>query len=109
MTIRYHLDENVHGGVATGLRSYGVDVTTSADVGLLGATDAEQLQHCLEFGRTLVTHDEDFCRLHAEGCDHAGIAYCHRQKYSLGQLLQILQLLYDCMAADQIRGTLQFL
>jgi hypothetical protein len=32
--IRFHLDENVDPVVAAGLRRYGVDVTTTAEVGL---------------------------------------------------------------------------
>ena len=37
--IRFHLDENVHHGVARGLRLRGFDVTTTTDAGLLEATD----------------------------------------------------------------------
>jgi hypothetical protein len=107
--IRFHLDENVHGGVALGLRSFGVDVTTAVEAGLLEATDQVQLQHCLTSGRVLVTHDDDFCRLNAAGHEHAGIAYCHRQKYSLGELLRILLLLHACYDAAEMRGQLEFL
>jgi hypothetical protein len=45
MEIRYHLDESVHGAVALGLRHRGIDVTTAADAGLLGAADAAQLAY----------------------------------------------------------------
>ena len=107
--IRFHLDENVHGGVALGLRSFGVDVTTAAEADLLEATDEVQLEYCLAASRMLVTHDDDFCRLHAAGREHAGIAYCHRQKYSLGDLLQMLLLLHGCYDAAETRGRLEYL
>jgi hypothetical protein len=37
-TIRFHLDENCHGGVAEGLRRRGIDVTSTPEVGLLITT-----------------------------------------------------------------------
>jgi hypothetical protein len=38
-TLRFHLDEHVAGAIAAGLRRRGIDVTTAADAGLLGAED----------------------------------------------------------------------
>jgi hypothetical protein len=43
MDIRFHLDENIHGGVARGLSRRGIDVTTSKETGLLGASDQTNL------------------------------------------------------------------
>ena len=73
--IRYHLDENVHGAVANGLRLRGIDVTTASDAALLGASDAEHVAFARSQGRVIVTHDDDFLRLHAESIEHAGIVY----------------------------------
>jgi predicted nuclease of predicted toxin-antitoxin system len=78
--IRFHLDEHVHPAIAVGLQARGVDVTTAQNAGLGGASDREQVAQALIEGRTIVTHDRDYLRLHAEGVDHAGIAYCHQQK-----------------------------
>lgn len=39
MAIRLHLDEHVDHEIATGLRTRGIDVTTTTDAGLLGADD----------------------------------------------------------------------
>ena len=41
--IRFHLDENVDGAIAEGLRRRSIDVTTTPDVGLIGASDEEQV------------------------------------------------------------------
>ena len=60
--IRFHLDENVHHGVARGLRLRGIDVTTTTDSGLVEATDEGQFQFAVGEGRVLVTHDADFLR-----------------------------------------------
>lgn len=59
-TIRFHLDENVSGAVAHGLRQYGIDVTTTPEVGLVGATDKEQIAFAIATGQVLFTQDKDF-------------------------------------------------
>ena len=51
--IRFHLDENVHHGVARGLRLRGIDVTTTTDAGLVEATDEGQFQYAVQQGRVL--------------------------------------------------------
>lgn len=45
MAICFHLDENMHSAIAQGLRQRGVDVTTTADVGMIGASDRQQLTY----------------------------------------------------------------
>jgi len=50
-TIRFHLDENCAHRIAAGLRRRGIDVTTTPEAGLNGATDDEQLAHCLTNSR----------------------------------------------------------
>jgi hypothetical protein len=42
-TLRFHLDEHVPAAIAAALRRRGIDVTTAADAGLLGATDEDHL------------------------------------------------------------------
>lgn len=109
MSIRLHLDEQVHSGVAVALRARGIDVTTTADVGLRGADDPEQLTFAGAAGRILVTHDEDFLGLVADGRLHSGIAYCHPEKYTIGQLISMIQLLHACYDPDDMRGRVEFL
>jgi hypothetical protein len=42
-TICFHLDEHIDPVIAEGLRRRGIDVTTTADATLDGATDEEQI------------------------------------------------------------------
>ena len=86
--LRFHLDEHVPFALATGLRRHGIDVTTSADAGLLNADDDAQLAFATAQRRVLVTHDHDFLRLHAGGTTHSGIAYCHQNKHSVGEVMR---------------------
>jgi hypothetical protein len=54
-TIRIHLDENCSHAIAAGLRRRGIDVTTSSEVGLLGAIEEDQLAYCQAEGRVIVS------------------------------------------------------
>jgi len=107
--LRFHLDEHVAEAVANGLRLHGLDVTTTAGAGLRGAGDGIQLAFAHAGGRVLVTHDDDFLRLHAAGASHAGVAFCRQDKYGVGDLLQTLLLLNACYEPQEIRGRVEFL
>jgi len=52
--VRFHLDENVSVQIAAGLRRRWIDVTTTADAALTGATDAQQLAFAAASGRVIV-------------------------------------------------------
>jgi predicted nuclease of predicted toxin-antitoxin system len=105
--IRFHLDEHVAYLVANGLRRYGFDVTTPEDVDLLGAEDAAHLTFALSDGRVLATHDDDFLRLHAAGLEHAGIAFCHANKYTPSQLRSALRIFGECFTEAEMRGRVE--
>jgi uncharacterized protein with PIN domain len=107
--LRFHLDENIDPAVADGLRRRGVDVTTSQERGLLEAPDDRQLAFALSEGRVLVTHDDDFLARAKVGVQHAGIAYCHPQSRSIGQIIAALLLIRDCLTADEMANHIEFL
>ena len=73
--IRYHLDEHIDSAVAAGLRLRGVDVTTTIEQGLDGASDSRQMEFARGQGRVLVTCDSDFLALANSGVPHAGIVF----------------------------------
>lgn len=107
--IRFHLDEHVAPALARALRRRNVDVTTSAEVGLLGVDDDTQLSFAFRENRVLITNDEDFLVLHANGVPHSGIAYCHQDKYRVGGLISAVLLLYDCMTAEEMTDQVEYL
>ena len=107
--IRFHLDENVDSAVADGLRRRGVDVSTAFGANLLHASDEQQLDFAGREGRVLVTHDEDFLVLAKKGLAHAGIAYCHPESRSIGQIIAALMLIRDCLNAEEMRDHIEFL
>ena len=52
------------------------------------ATDEAHLAFALAENRVLYTNDEDYLALHDRGTAHAGIAYCHQQSRSTGDLIR---------------------
>jgi len=108
-TIRFHLDEHGPKAVAEGLRRRGIDVTMTAEVGLSGATDEKHLTWAATQVRVLFTHDDDFLRLHAVGVSHAGIAYCHQQSRSIGDIIRGLTLIWEIYDPEDLKNKVEYL
>ncbi len=109
MLIRFHLDEHIAAGIAMGLRRRAIDVTTTAEVGLVGADDRAQLAFAAASRRVLVTHDAGFIRLHAERVAHAGIVYSRQGAASLGEVLRRLVLIHDLLTPEEMTDRIEFL
>jgi hypothetical protein len=107
--IRFHLDEHIAPAVATGLARRGIDVTTAAGAGLIGADDLDHIAFGLRERRVIVTHHRDFPRHHANGVRHGGIAYTYQSKYGIGEFISALRILHCCMTAEEMDGVLEFL
>jgi hypothetical protein len=108
-TIRIHLDENCSHAIAAGLRRRGIDVTTTPDVGLLGAIDEDQLAYCLTEGRVIFSYDDDLLRLAASGLEHAGIVYCQQRKRSIDDIVRGLVLIWERMDPADMAGQVKYL
>lgn len=107
--IRFHLDENVDSAVADGLRRRGIDVTMPNDVGLIGAPDEAHLAFAVAQQRVIFTHDDDFLSIAHRSGDHWGLAYCHIEARSIGQILAGLLLIFDCLTPAEMRNHVEFL
>jgi predicted nuclease of predicted toxin-antitoxin system len=107
--MKFHTDERVSEAVALGLRRRGLDVTTTQQAGLIGARDEMQLSYCRREGRVMVSHDADMLRFAAAGISHAGIAYCHNQRYKTGELILRLLALSGRVAAEDMQNRVEFL
>ena len=108
-TIRFHLDENVPSAVAEGLRRRGFDVTTTSQVGMLGASDEEQLEFAASESRVFVSCDANFLRLHDRGMPHAGIAYSPKGQRTIGELIHGLIMIAECLPPDEMRNHVEYL
>ncbi len=106
--VRFYLDEHVGAVVRRALRQRGIDVETVAEAGRLGASDEEHLAYARASGRVVVSQDSDFLALHAEGREHAGIAYA-QQQVSARRLLDGLLLIHAVLDAGEMRSRVEFL
>ncbi len=109
METRFHLDENVNGAVANGLRLRGIDVTTTKDAGLVGATDEAQLAFAHNHNRVFFTHDDDLLSLGSDGREHAGIAFCHPRHRTIGEVILGLTHLWRTQTAESMKHCVEFL
>jgi len=107
--IKFHLDESCNPAIARALKERGIDVTRSAEAGLVQASDESQLQYALAENRVLVTHDADFLRLNAASVPHAGIAYCHSGSRSIGDIIRKLVEIWEILEPDEMHGRIQWL
>ena len=106
--VRFYTDEHVAKAVAAGLRLRGIDVVTTHQAGMLGASDEQHLAFALSQGRVLVTQDDDFIRLSAGGAPHAGIVYAPQQT-PVGEIIRGLTLIYHVLAVEEIAGNTEFI
>ena len=107
--LRFHLDENMDDAIAVGLRGRGIEVTTTTERGLGGATDEQQLAFALNEERVIVTYDDDLLALHAAGVPHAGIAFSTLRTRSIGQIIRKLASLSRHYDAADMRRRVEFL
>ncbi len=54
------------------------------------------------------TQDDDFLSHAASDSGHAGIVYSKQQKQSVGQLIQFLKLLSDCLDPEDMAGKVEY-
>ena len=107
-TIRLYTDEHVPAAVVKGLRRRGIDVLSTQEAGMLGASDEQQLDLADSQGRVIFTQDDDFLRLHAQGVSHNGIVYTHQQT-SIGEIIRGLMLVCQVLEASEMRNHVEFL
>lgn len=106
--IRYYTDENVSKAVVNGLRQRGVDVLTTQEADMMGATDEEHLAFAKSEERVIFTQDDDFLRLHARGESHVGMVYGHQQ-LGIGEVVRGLMLIYQVMEMAEMENHVEFL
>jgi predicted nuclease of predicted toxin-antitoxin system len=107
--IQFHLDEQVELAIAEALRRRGIDVSTTPEAGLLGATDEEQLAFAISQERVIFTKDDDFLALHRRCLEHYGIAYCHQNSRSLGEIVRGLILIWEVLESSDMQNHIEFI
>ena len=106
--IKLYLDEQIPSAVRDGLRRRGVDVLTTQEASMRGATDEELLTHASSQGRVVLTQDADFLRLHAGGTRHSGIIYASQQT-PVGKIIQGVLLIVEVLGVEEMIDHIEFL
>lgn len=106
--IRFYVDEHIARSVVAGLKRRGLDVVTTHEAGMRGASDEEQLAFSTQGQRVMVTKDDDFLRLHARGFEHNGIAFVPGDA-SIGVIVRGLVLIHLILDDDEMRNHVEFL
>lgn len=57
----------------------------------------------------MISHDADMLRLAVSGVKHAGIVYCHKQKYREGAIVNKLLILAGKYLAKDMINRIEFL
>ena len=105
--LRIAADENVRGTVVAGLRRVGVDIVSFQEAGRGGIPDDEQVTWAHGADRVVLTHDKDFLGITARTADHAGVLYCHMDKYRIGDLIRAVETL--ARGLETLRSRVVFL
>jgi hypothetical protein len=95
--------------VTQDLRQLGIDILTAQEAGRRGSPDPDQLAFATAEERVMLTFNADYLTLHRSGVQHAGIAWTPQQKYGLGVLVQLLELLRGIADRDQMRNRVDYL
>ncbi|MCL5996348.1 MAG: DUF5615 family PIN-like protein [Chloroflexi bacterium] len=106
--LRFHLDENADPDIAAALRRRGIDMTTTQEVGLRTAKDDPQWSFVLRERRVLVTHDAGFITRAQNTPDHPGVAFCQTGSRSIGQIIQMLVLIYEVYTVEEMAGRIEY-
>lgn len=106
--LKFQADEHISTAVIVGLQRRGIDIISTADADLLGASDEEQLLRATETGRVLVTQDDDFLLLHSQAVSHAGIVFVQPRR-PIGYIVRGLHFIHQMLSADEMQAHVEFL
>ncbi|MFH0924937.1 MAG: DUF5615 family PIN-like protein [bacterium] len=106
--ISFYADENIPPAIVAGLRHREVDVLTTKEAGMLGASDDAHLELANVQQRVIITKDVDFLRLHAESINHSGIVHISQER-SIGDIIRGLMLIYQVLEVDEMQNHIEFL
>lgn len=107
--VRFFLDEHQDRVLLTALRRAGIDADSVVTAGRRTLSDESHIEWARREGRVIVTFDPDFVEIAWSGVDHAGIAYCHGRKLSIGALIRRLTEIHATETAESMSGRVVFL
>ena len=113
MYVRLYMDLRIPLAMTEGLRRRGLDVLTAQQDGAHRLEDDLLLQRATKLNCALFSQDEDLLAI-AAACqmktvDFCGLIYAHQLGPGIGEIVEDLELLCVCSAAQYIRNRIIFL
>jgi predicted nuclease of predicted toxin-antitoxin system len=84
-------------------------VTTTVEAGLRTKTDEQQWLFIQQQQRVLVTQDRDFLIMASMSNDYPGVVYFKQGSRSIGQVIEMLILLYETYTPEDMVGMVEYL
>ncbi len=106
--IKVYADEHIAKAVIKGLRSRGIDAISCAEAKMIAASDEVQLAFATRENRVIITYDNDFLKLHANGIQHAGITFASNP-LTIGEMISILLLLHEVLDSEDMINQIEFI
>jgi len=107
MSLRFLMDHHVHGAITAGLRNRGIDVVTAHEHGSASTEDEGLLRRAQMLDRVLFTFDDDLlaiaARFRSSGVPFAGLVFCRAQEFSIGRVIDDLELIARAVSPTDIR------
>ncbi len=112
MPPKLHLNEHLSPRLAEQLRKYGFDVTSTIELGMAEADDAEQLGFAASQQRAFVSFNhKHFAILHAqymaEGKEHWGVILSTEE--NIGVMRRRLLRLLNTLSAEELKNQMRWL
>lgn len=106
--IKFYCDEHIDRSVVKALNLCDADVVTVVDMGMTGRSDEILLAWAHSEKRAVITRDQDFLRLHAQGAAHSGIVFANSFK-SVEEIISGTRLVFGAMSADEMIGHVEYI
>jgi len=108
MSLSLYMDVHVPRAISRTLGSAGVDVITAQEDGCAKLPDPDLLDRAGSLGRVLFTRDDDLLaeatRRQRSAIPFHGVIFAHQMRANIGQCVQDLLLLAQCLDAHEIDG-----
>jgi predicted nuclease of predicted toxin-antitoxin system len=107
------MDVHIPVAITESLRRRGIDVLTSQEDRTHEATDEALLQRAVELGRVLFSQDRDLLRIAHQWQSlqepFPGLVFARQKGMSIGQCIEDLTLIAECVGADELANQVVFL
>jgi predicted nuclease of predicted toxin-antitoxin system len=109
MSFPLYMDVHVPRAITRSLTAAGVDVLTAQEDGSAQLPDSDLLDRAGALGRFLFTRDDDLLaeatRRQRAVIPFTGVIFAHQMRVNIGQCVQYLRILAECLSFDEISGS----